>query len=71
MILNIFVLLYLSLHWGDIIEQIKKSVMYTLRGNVKDAADLDYFGQYFQVYSAQTICLNLSCLLLVYLIERG
>ena len=24
-------LLYLSVHWGDLIEQIKKSVIYTLR----------------------------------------
>ena len=28
---NIF-LLYLSVHWEDLIEQIKKSVIYTLRG---------------------------------------
>ena len=26
-----FLLLYLSVHWGDFIEQIKKSVLYTLR----------------------------------------
>ena len=45
--------------------------MYTLRGNLKDGEHLDYFGQFFQVRFAQTICLNLSCFLLVYLIELG
>ena len=31
-----FFLLYLSVHWGDLIEQIKKSVIYTLNWIEKD-----------------------------------
>ena len=40
---KIFFLLHLSAHWGDLIEQIKKSLSYTLEGKFLNIIKSMYF----------------------------
>ena len=49
-------LLYSSVHWGDLIEQIKKSLSYTLRFEkaVETLAVRLFFAQHFLFYQIST-----------------